>query len=117
MQTSDMAFVKLSVLNPVIIYQTSQLPDDGAYDNLHLFATIIMNIQVVAKSLKPWITYLFRKFVFLFFCRDLTGNLIARILRVHFADCPLSSNIYLGSNDITYIEDGSFAHVTSTGEM
>ena len=50
-------------------------------------------------------------------CSDLNNNQIARIVKPHFQDSPLSGNIYLQNNAIAYIEPGSFSHVTSTGDL
>jgi len=49
--------------------------------------------------------------------RYLSNNKIAQIKKVHFEDCPLSSGLYLSSNEIGWIEDGSLDHVTSTGTL
>ena len=52
-------------------------------------------------------------------CSDLNNNQIARIVKPHFQDSPLSGDIYLQNNAIAYIEllPGSFSHVTSTGDL
>ena len=50
-------------------------------------------------------------------CSDLSNNQIARIVKLHFQDSPLSGDIYLQNNAIAYIEPGSFSHVTSTGDL
>ncbi|XP_053383664.1 slit homolog 1 protein-like [Mercenaria mercenaria] len=40
-------------------------------------------------------------------------NNIAQLLKSHFENCPLSGDILFNDNDIGYIEDGTFDHVTS----
>ena len=47
------------------------------------------------------------------FCRYLDSNHIRRLLKVHFKDCPLSNSLFLQSNEIAYIEDGTLNHITS----
>ena len=49
--------------------------------------------------------------------RDLSNNDIKRIDAVYFRDCPLGGSLSLANNDIAYIEDGTFAHVTSAYSM
>lgn len=51
------------------------------------------------------------------FSRSLSSNNIAQLKKVHFKDCPLSGDVSFSNNDIGWIEDGTFAHVTSTGSM
>ncbi|XP_060555809.1 uncharacterized protein LOC132716530 [Ruditapes philippinarum] len=40
-------------------------------------------------------------------------NNIPQLLKSHFTNCPLSGDILFNDNDIGYIEDGTFDHVTS----
>lgn len=39
-------------------------------------------------------------------------NNIPQLLKSHFQNCPLAGDILFNDNDIGYIEDGTFAHVT-----
>ena len=43
---------------------------------------------------------------------QLAFNTIPLILKSHFQNCPLAGFILLNNNDIGYIEDGTFEHVT-----
>jgi len=50
---------------------------------------------------------------FFLFYRQLAYNNIAQLLKSHFTNSPLNGDILLNDNDIGYIEDGTFAHVTA----
>ncbi|XP_052242642.1 uncharacterized protein LOC127852727 [Dreissena polymorpha] len=44
---------------------------------------------------------------------SISYNNIAQLKKVHFRNCPLSGHVSFYSNDIGWIEDGTFDHVTS----
>ena len=50
-------------------------------------------------------------------CRNLNNNAIKRVLATHFEDNPLAGTLNFASNDIAFIEDGTFDHVTTAVSM
>ena len=46
------------------------------------------------------------------FFSQMAFNNIPQLLKSHFENCPLSGDILFNNNDIGYIEDGTFDHVT-----
>jgi len=51
------------------------------------------------------------------FFRYLSYNKIRQIKKKHFQNCPLTSRLYLASNEIGWIEDGTLNHVVSSGTL
>ena len=48
---------------------------------------------------------------------QMQGNNIPQLLKSHFANCQLSGNIYFQNNDIGWIEDGTFDHLTGVNRL
>ena len=47
----------------------------------------------------------------------MSDNQIKRLMKTHFKDAPLDGYLDFESNEIAYIEDGTFDHITSTGYL
>ena len=47
----------------------------------------------------------------------MNSNNIAQLVKAHFTNCPLTGEVSFGSNDIGWIEPGTFAHLTTIGSL